>query len=675
MTHLPHERETIGTSLNEWWNALSADSRRRVYIGLGLITLFWLAGTLHAPTTVDGIARLNGIWRWLLALCMGPFSFLWRLLEHTGKIQETMARPNLLYLPLVAISPGALFGLYWLLSQEADPLVSLRRRLQRMDEAQGRVAPEKIADKMAIRHGIPLVQVRNRKKEAVTVGYSREEMEGHILVVAPTRTGKGLHLTETLLRYPGPALVVDPKLEQFRRTAAYRQHIFGSPIYCLPGNTLPLAGYYGDLLDPDEARELHAHLVQPWSSREPIFAQKSESLFKAAGHFGQVVHSDPLRLLLDLAQSDVVQALTALQSNPDARRQVQVFTNAQKPATLGQDRFVTSAWGTFTTRLGPYQKHINTIAPLSDRWCIPREWVRQGATIFITYTLEEMETVNGLVSAIVAALLRYQTQRQRKDRLLVAIDEMPAVNLHNLEKYLTTTAGYGITLLLYAQSVSQLKKIYDPNGYETIINSCLHQLWYPAGDVSTARWMSERYGTTLKDLPAHAESQGTRRAAGGQTGAQTNSRQSHSVSWQEGPALTPNEMMALPRERVLAVTGPERSYVFLGERINPIPHFAELKRHGQPALSLASPQRRTYSDWLALAALARAEDSSRRAAAESATTTPQEPSVSAAEGPAVKRSIAEETAMASEAAGEETTEAEQFGPDVDDPFAATDMMS
>lgn len=42
---------------------------------------------------------------------------------------------------------------------------------------------------------------------------------GHIAVVGPTRSGKGLHLTDTLIRWPGPVVCVDPKGEQWERTA------------------------------------------------------------------------------------------------------------------------------------------------------------------------------------------------------------------------------------------------------------------------------------------------------------------------------------------------------------------------------------------------------------------------------------------------------------------------
>jgi hypothetical protein len=50
---------------------------------------------------------------------------------------------------------------------------------------------------------------------------------GHIAAVGPTRLGQGLHLTDTLIRSPGPVVCIDPKGEQWQRTAGFRQQAYG----------------------------------------------------------------------------------------------------------------------------------------------------------------------------------------------------------------------------------------------------------------------------------------------------------------------------------------------------------------------------------------------------------------------------------------------------------------
>ena len=103
---------------------------------------------------------------------------------------------------------------------------------------------------------------------------------------------------------------MDPKGEQLKRTAALRSQL--GPIYRIPGHQVHLSAYYQHLRDRDETTELHYHLLRPWASAEPIFAEKALSLFNAIGCYAQALGLNPIRLLVDLGESHPVVALTAL---------------------------------------------------------------------------------------------------------------------------------------------------------------------------------------------------------------------------------------------------------------------------------------------------------------------------------------------------------------------------
>ena len=81
-----------------------------------------------------------------------------------------------------------------------------------------------------------------------------------------------MHLTETLLRWPGAAVVLDPKGEQWARTAGTRAQL--GPVYRLPEQGIDLADAFR-LHDPLDVQELHANLLRTWKDREPIFGEKS----------------------------------------------------------------------------------------------------------------------------------------------------------------------------------------------------------------------------------------------------------------------------------------------------------------------------------------------------------------------------------------------------------------
>jgi hypothetical protein len=84
-------------------------------------------------------------------------------------------------------------------------------------------------------------------------------------------------------------------------------------------------------------------------------------LFTAVGLYAQELGLDPLRVLLDLAESDPTEALQAMEKIATVKRHIRVFTNGAEPDDYHEDKFVTSAYGNFTTRLATYQKHIDTI--------------------------------------------------------------------------------------------------------------------------------------------------------------------------------------------------------------------------------------------------------------------------------------------------------------------------
>jgi hypothetical protein len=605
---------TVGTYFMEWWRSLPDASRHKWLLGLGLAVAIWLVGAALAPGTAAGIGALSGIVRLGSALAFGGFSFLWLLLEAGGYISESAAEPSLFWLPLAAVMPG-LVGLFLcILSRPPNPIYGLQKLLEKAAANQGRVEAEKIADSLAIEQGIPLVQVEGKGKKGPKrlLGLDYERLEGHVLVTAATRAGKGLHLTETLLCYPGPAFVLDPKSEQYERTAAWRRQ--WGPVYRVPGHQVHLSAYYRHLRDRDDAYELHYHLLRPWQSRESIFAEKSLSLFYAVGAFARAHKLNAIRLLLDLAESNPQEALAALRTVPEARRHVDIFTNGASPQEYHHDRFVTSALGNFTARLAPYQAHIDTIAPpdLKQRdKILPPDWANQNGTVYLTYSLNDLRAAGGVVAAIVAAILRYQVRQGSRgaesraaSKLLLAIDELPAVGLRNISDYLATVGGYGVTLLLYVQSVAQLQELYGQQGTRAILSNCVHQVWYPAAEMETAKLMSELYGTTLKASPVQSATQGSRQQQGkdGQAYTQTSHNQGASWAWREGAALTPNEMMALPQGQVLVATQQERRQVFLGERLDPIPLFDRLP--GPNGLGIPRPlvRERTYTDWTALAA-------------------------------------------------------------------------
>ncbi|GAC1646600.1 MAG: hypothetical protein NVS4B2_35830 [Chloroflexota bacterium] len=124
-------------------------------------------------------------------------------------------------------------------AQRFHPARPLQEQARRHERGQGRVAdgetlhalslPAPVSQGgIAIAHGLPLAYLHG-----VPLGLPWQGDAGHVAVIGPTRSGKSFHLTDTLLRWPGPAVCIDPKGEQWERTAGFRLLHYG-PVYRIP---------------------------------------------------------------------------------------------------------------------------------------------------------------------------------------------------------------------------------------------------------------------------------------------------------------------------------------------------------------------------------------------------------------------------------------------------------
>lgn len=195
-----------------------AETRRKWLIFLAIVLSAWLLGALTASSSVATLAAQGIFGKLFFSLLIGPLGLLWGVLKLTGLIQETVQEPSLAWLVLLAGNVGIIWLVYKIALSEPDPLVQEQRRHQLEDKAQGRLPIKEIGEKLQITEGALAAEIEVEKKKRVTVGIDYQVGEGHMLVVGPTRSGKGLHLTQTLLQWPGAALIIDPKGE-VRRAA------------------------------------------------------------------------------------------------------------------------------------------------------------------------------------------------------------------------------------------------------------------------------------------------------------------------------------------------------------------------------------------------------------------------------------------------------------------------
>jgi TraM recognition site of TraD and TraG len=73
----------------------------------------------------------------------------------------------------------------------------------------------------------------------------------------------------------------------------------------------------------------------------------------------------------------------------------------------------------------------------------------------------------------------------------------PRSGLPNLTGYLATVGGVGLTMVLYAQALSQIEDVYGHEAALSILSNCTSQLFFPPREPHTAELISRSFGSRL----------------------------------------------------------------------------------------------------------------------------------------------------------------------------------
>jgi hypothetical protein len=107
----------------------------------------------------------------------------------------------------------------------------------------------------------------------------RKELE-HVLIVAPTRGGKGLHLQTQAYAWNGSLVIVDIKGEMHRKTAKHR--LKKGPVFVLdPKNPVDIYDPFEDLREEEEIRTATRLILDTGDAENKIFEDRATYAFLA----------------------------------------------------------------------------------------------------------------------------------------------------------------------------------------------------------------------------------------------------------------------------------------------------------------------------------------------------------------------------------------------------------
>ena len=316
---------------------------------------------------------------------------------------------------------------------------------------------------------------------------------GHLMTIAPTGAGKGVScIIPTLLRFPGPTIVIDPKGENYAVTAERRRElgqeiILLDPMGITGGDASALNPL--DLIDPDDsmsiddAAALSSLLTGGIEKADPqnaFWYQRGEQL--TTGLIQHIAVSRPaetrnlteLRRLLNLPAERFVELVSeemAPSPDPDVRSVAGMLTN---PAV----EMVGSVMGMAQNSLEFLRGGLIEAATTTSSFDLEAVTRGDPLSIYMVIPPDKLESHRNLlrvwIGALMAALMRRRAPPPH--RTLFILDEAAQLgSLDQLRQAITLMRGYGLQTWSFWQDLSQLTNLY-PSDWETMYNNCrVHQ--------------------------------------------------------------------------------------------------------------------------------------------------------------------------------------------------------
>jgi type IV secretion system protein VirD4 len=350
-----------------------------------------------------------------------------------------------------------------------------------------------------------LVGIHDKKLLSIRKGHGGRNELGHVLITAPTRSGKGRHLTTNLLNWQESLICLDIKGENYQQTAGHRSSL--GNVYALNpkgiGNTYDP---FSDLRHSDEALLTAAKLlVEDKDDHDKAFSERAANGVLAALHAARLENLPTLPYLDALLAEGLDGYIQRLSSYRDDKinKALTIFLG-YRPERFDldkamNDRFLSSSWGVLTTRVAPLLTE-GILKMTNGSQFQARGFYNKTTSLYLIFPESESEATSKIfritmLSLMLGMIRAYDESPQSiNKKVMLALDEVGRTPIPKLPDYIATIAGRGMSALLYIQSLSQLAEVYGDKGAETIIDNCRTQIFYPTPNVKTQEYVSKLAG-------------------------------------------------------------------------------------------------------------------------------------------------------------------------------------
>ncbi|MGO9444455.1 MAG: type IV secretory system conjugative DNA transfer family protein [Thiobacillaceae bacterium] len=408
--------------------------------------------------------------------------------------------------------------------------------------------------------GVYLGAYENRHGQ---IHYLRHAGPEHVMVFAPTRSGKGVGIViPTLLGWRESVLVHDIKGENWHLTSGFRSRVLGQRVIKFDP-TSPDSAHFNPLAEirigteyeTRDVQNIATMIVDPdgkglndhWAKTgfdllvgvilHVLYAESDKSLARV-----QALLSTPGRSIQEVMLSIQTTPHLGDQPHPVVAQSAQSFLNKAQPEASGVLSTALSFLSLYKDEVVAENTRVSDFSLTS---------LMEGpSSLYLVVPPSDKDRLKPLTRLIINQVVRRLTEgmefeaggRSRSrypHRLLLLLDEFPSLGkLDIFQEALAFIAGYGLKALIIVQDLSQLFAAYGKN--ESIISNCHVRVAYAPNKIETAELLSRMSGQATV---SHTQ----RQYSGGRFAVVLGHVNTNEQIIQR-PLLTPDEALRLPSD-------------------------------------------------------------------------------------------------------------------------------
>jgi type IV secretion system protein VirD4 len=394
----------------------------------------------------------------------------------------------------------------------------------------------------------------NDEGQSHPAGYVHWDGDGHLLTIAPTRSGKGLTtIIPNLLRYRGSCVVLDPKGELFEATSKWRSAL--GPVYRLAplddGSGKPVHRFdpVSRVKRESDARAIAQQIFPHDPRASSFFADDAVGVmtgiimyvrYNAPPHRQTLATACQMAMLKGANLLNAARQMAAFPPSADAGNAI-LEKNAQQGLKVLQD--------TLSSKLYAWKDaDIQRSVSGSD---VRFESLKDAtATVYIELPFDMMKTFSGWLRVVLKTALDAMLANPRIPDIpvLFMLDEF--LNIGPFPDYrdaIRTHAGAGIRLWFFLQDIYSIEEHYPGNSWRPFLNCAVKQ-FFGVNDDATGQMIGGYLGhKTHAILNTSASAHVSSHLTGWDGGPSTNTgfSMTETIQFLGRPLLTSDEVREL----------------------------------------------------------------------------------------------------------------------------------